>query len=294
MAQRSKRDCRGVGRSTLDDSTAILRRGLDSSTVRCLLRSHAPSRSLVGGSRRHAATGLRPSARGGQGQAPRARCLHRAVPSLPRAGAEGAAAPRGRPGSGERTVGALDAERGAGVEVSHRFGVTTYPTVLVLTPDGIAVEEILAREPRAFAAELGAAKALASALLVHVRTYPSSLSSRRCLWALVAWKGPPPIDPSQVRAAASALCPGLVVAKDSAALREYRADVCPKAGARHLVPGQTPCTGPDTLYRARHLVPGQTPCTGPDTLYRARLAIEWSRNSQRSIRKQTDCEMEGL
>lgn len=58
---------------------------------------------------------------------------------------------------------AYDAESGPGIEVARRFGVTDYPTVLVLTPDGTKVERILRRDVAGFVAELETLKPLAKA-----------------------------------------------------------------------------------------------------------------------------------
>ncbi len=55
-----------------------------------------------------------------------------------------------------------DAERGAGIEFAERFGVTGFPTVLVLTPDGMQVGRATSQEAVAFATEIGPMISLAS------------------------------------------------------------------------------------------------------------------------------------
>jgi thiol-disulfide isomerase/thioredoxin len=56
-----------------------------------------------------------------------------------------------------------DTERGDGVEVAQRFGISTWPTVLVLTPDGTLVGKIGSQEPASFIAELAPLERLAAA-----------------------------------------------------------------------------------------------------------------------------------
>jgi thioredoxin-like negative regulator of GroEL len=56
-----------------------------------------------------------------------------------------------------------DTERGDGVEVARRFEISTWPTVLVLTPDGTLVGKIGSQEAASFIAELAPLERLAAA-----------------------------------------------------------------------------------------------------------------------------------
>ncbi len=47
-----------------------------------------------------------------------------------------------------------DAERGEGIAVAERFGIASYPTILVLAPDGTKVGQVRAQEPSEFVAQL--------------------------------------------------------------------------------------------------------------------------------------------
>jgi thiol-disulfide isomerase/thioredoxin len=47
-----------------------------------------------------------------------------------------------------------DAERGPGVDVAARFGISSYPSLLVLTPDGTLVDKVSSQAPADFVAEM--------------------------------------------------------------------------------------------------------------------------------------------
>lgn len=47
-----------------------------------------------------------------------------------------------------------DAERGEGIAVAERFGISSYPTILVLAPDGTKVGQVNAQTPPEFVGEL--------------------------------------------------------------------------------------------------------------------------------------------
>ncbi len=47
-----------------------------------------------------------------------------------------------------------DAERGPGVEVADRFAINSYPSVLLLTPDGTLMTRLIAQTPEGFVAEV--------------------------------------------------------------------------------------------------------------------------------------------
>lgn len=75
-----------------------------------------------------------------------------------------------------------DAERGAGVEVARRFDVNSFPTVLLLTPDGHVVERIRSQDVEGFVRELEAARPLAT---VRVRGEPADDASA-AVWLIAA------------------------------------------------------------------------------------------------------------
>ncbi len=56
-----------------------------------------------------------------------------------------------------------DAERGAGIPVATRFSINSYPSILVLTPDGTLVDKVTSQTPPEFVAELSPLLTIAAA-----------------------------------------------------------------------------------------------------------------------------------